>query len=202
MSGVVAEGVYVRQFHQMVLEEMHRAEKRYEVGRLFGKQEAKKRQLISILNKLTPQNFENLFEQLLVINTTDVVTLTGFVSQIVWRVTKEPLYYQMYAKFCCLMNKSIIVKRLVLDECQNLSERSFGDVVEGMSKLSEEDRGWKSQTHAFSSLGNYSKWKCGLMALEERVLCGLPTDRITCLHPVANHGFDFVVDFINVNFKA
>ncbi|KAJ0970748.1 hypothetical protein J5N97_018707 [Dioscorea zingiberensis] len=150
----------------MVLEEMHRAETRYEVGRVFGKQEAKQRQLTSILNKLTPQNFENLFERLLEVNISDVVTLTGFVSQIVWRVTREPLYCQMYAEFCCLMNdellafsnnKTITVKRLVLNECQNLFEGCFGDVDRGMSKLSEEDKGVKKSDACVQFIGELFK---------------------------------------------
>ncbi|KAL0346528.1 UNVERIFIED_CONTAM: Eukaryotic translation initiation factor 4G [Sesamum calycinum] len=52
---------------------MHRAEKKYEVGRIADEEEAKQRQLKAILNKLTPQNFEKLFQQVKQVNIDNVV---------------------------------------------------------------------------------------------------------------------------------
>ncbi|KAE8679485.1 Eukaryotic translation initiation factor 4G, putative isoform 2 [Hibiscus syriacus] len=48
---------------QTPLQMMHKAERKYEVGIVSGAEESKQRQLKAILNKLTPQNFEKLFEQ-------------------------------------------------------------------------------------------------------------------------------------------
>lgn len=48
---------------QSPMQMMHKAEKKYEVGKVTDEEQAKQRQLKGILNKLTPQNFEKLFEQ-------------------------------------------------------------------------------------------------------------------------------------------
>ncbi|KAH7687476.1 MIF4G-like type 3 domain-containing protein [Dioscorea alata] len=135
----------------MALNEMHTAEKRYEVGREFGKQEAKQRQLRSILNKLTPANFEVLFEQVLDVTLVDPSVVPDFVLQIVGRAIGEPIYCEMYAELCYLIdgklsvcyssdNNIFTVKRLVLNECQKIFERGFGVVDEETIKLSEDER--------------------------------------------------------------
>lgn len=135
----------------MALNEMHRAEKRYEVGRVYGKQETKQRLLRSILNKLTPQNFKALFEQVLDVTLFDATAVPDFVLQIVGRATGEPIYCEMYAELCHLIdgklpvyfssdNKMMTVKKLVLNECQRMSERGFGVVDEETIKLSEDER--------------------------------------------------------------
>ncbi|KAG5223455.1 eukaryotic translation initiation factor [Salix suchowensis] len=54
---------------------MHKAEKKYEVGKVVDEEAAKQRKLKGILNKLTPQNFEKLFEQVKDVNIDNVVTL-------------------------------------------------------------------------------------------------------------------------------
>ncbi|KAF7137278.1 hypothetical protein RHSIM_Rhsim07G0038700 [Rhododendron simsii] len=48
---------------QTPLQVMHKAKKKYEVGKVTDEEVVKQRQLKAILNKLTPQNFEKLFEQ-------------------------------------------------------------------------------------------------------------------------------------------
>ncbi|KAG5538779.1 hypothetical protein RHGRI_019359 [Rhododendron griersonianum] len=53
---------------QTPLQVMHKAEKKYEVGKETDEEVAKQRQLKAILNKLTPQNFEKLFEQVKAVN--------------------------------------------------------------------------------------------------------------------------------------
>ncbi|KAJ6328316.1 hypothetical protein OIU77_010083 [Salix suchowensis] len=57
------------------LQTMHKAERKYEVGKVTDQEAAKQRQLKGILNKLTPQNFEKLFEQVKDVNIDNVVTL-------------------------------------------------------------------------------------------------------------------------------
>ncbi|XP_059456204.1 uncharacterized protein LOC132185427 isoform X2 [Corylus avellana] len=112
---------------------MHKAEKKYEVGKLVDEEEAKQRQLRAILNKLTPTKFEKLFEQVKAVNIDNVATLTGVVSQIVDRASMEPIYCEMYVNFCCHLagelpdfnedNEKITFKRVLLNKCQWEFER-------------------------------------------------------------------------------
>ncbi|MCI06247.1 eukaryotic translation initiation factor 4G-like, partial [Trifolium medium] len=85
---------------QSPLQMMHRAEKKYEVGKVSDAEEAKQRQLKAILNKLTPQNFDRLFEQVKAVNIDNAVTLTGVISQIFEKALMEPTFCEMYANFC------------------------------------------------------------------------------------------------------
>ena len=57
------------------LQMMHKAEKKYEVGKVTDEEQAKQRQLKAILNKLTPQNFDKLFEQVKAVNIDNPDTL-------------------------------------------------------------------------------------------------------------------------------
>ncbi|KAJ7961875.1 Eukaryotic translation initiation factor 4G [Quillaja saponaria] len=82
------------------LQMMHKAEKKYEVGKVTDEEQAKQRQLKAILNKLTPQNFEKLFEQVKAVNIDNAVTLTGVISQIFDKALMEPTFCEMYANFC------------------------------------------------------------------------------------------------------
>ncbi|KAE8650289.1 eukaryotic translation initiation factor 4G [Cucumis sativus] len=112
---------------------MHRAEKKYEVGKLADKEETKQRQLKAILNKLTPQNFEKLFEQVKAVNIDNSKTLSGVISQIFDKALMEPTFCEMYAKFCLHLagelpdfsddNQKITFKRLLLNKCQEEFEK-------------------------------------------------------------------------------
>ena len=79
---------------------MHKAEKKYEIGKVSDEEEAKQRHLKGILNKLTPQNFEKLFAQVKELNIDNVVTLNGVISQIFDKALMEPTFCEMYASFC------------------------------------------------------------------------------------------------------
>ena len=79
---------------------MHKAEKKYEIGKVSDEEEAKQRHLNGILNKLTPQNFEKLFAQVKELNIDNVVTLNGVISQIFDKTLMEPTFCEMYASFC------------------------------------------------------------------------------------------------------
>ncbi|XP_057544287.1 eukaryotic translation initiation factor 4G-like isoform X2 [Amaranthus tricolor] len=112
---------------------MHRAENKYEIGKISDEEEAKQRKLKGILNKLTPQNFEKLFEQVKEVNIDNAVTLTGVISQIFDKALMEPTFCEMYANFCqCLAsglpelsvdNEKITFRRLLLNKCQEEFER-------------------------------------------------------------------------------
>ncbi|KAG7028728.1 hypothetical protein SDJN02_09909, partial [Cucurbita argyrosperma subsp. argyrosperma] len=128
------------------LQMMHRAEKKYEVGKVADEEETKQRQLKAILNKLTPQNFEKLFEQVKAVNIDSSKTLIGVINQIFDKALMEPTFCEMYADFCLHLadelpdfsddNQKITFKRLLLNKCQEEFEREQEENDE-VNKVSE-----------------------------------------------------------------
>ncbi|XP_058008245.1 eukaryotic translation initiation factor 4G isoform X2 [Hevea brasiliensis] len=156
---------------QTPLQMMHKAEKKYEVGKVSDEEEAKQRQLKAILNKLTPQNFEKLFEQVKAVNIDNTATLTGVISQIFDKALMEPTFCEMYANFCYHLagglpdftkdNEKITFKRLLLNKCQEEFERGEREQeeankadVDGETKQSEEEREEKRIKARRRMLGN------------------------------------------------
>ncbi|MED6149668.1 Eukaryotic translation initiation factor 4 gamma 1 [Stylosanthes scabra] len=155
---------------QSPLQMMHKADKKYEVGKVTDAEEAKQRQLKAILNKLTPQNFEKLFEQVKTVNIDNAVTLTGVISQIFEKALMEPTFCEMYANFCSHLaaelpdfsedNEKITFKRLLLNKCQEEFERGEREqeeankADEGEVKQSAEEREEKRTKARRRMLGN------------------------------------------------
>lgn len=156
---------------QTPLQVMHRAERKYEIGKVSDEEQAKQRQLKAILNKLTPQNFEKLFEQVKAVNIDNATTLTGVISQIFDKALMEPTFCEMYANFCFHLaaelpdfsedNEKITFKRLLLNKCQEEFERGEREQEEankadeeGEVKQSEEEREEKRIKARRRMLGN------------------------------------------------
>ncbi|KAJ8573417.1 hypothetical protein K7X08_009928 [Anisodus acutangulus] len=150
---------------------MHKAERKYEVGKVTDEEQAKQRQLKSILNKLTPQNFEKLFQQVKEVNIDNDVTLNGVISQIFDKALMEPTFCEMYANFCqhlaaelpdlSVDNEKITFRRLLLNKCQEEFERGEREEQEanvtneeGEVKLSAEEREEKRVKARRQMLGN------------------------------------------------
>ncbi|XP_042506070.1 eukaryotic translation initiation factor 4G-like isoform X2 [Macadamia integrifolia] len=150
---------------------MHKAEKKYVVGKASDEEERKQRQLKAILNKLTPQNFDKLFEQVKEVNIDNAGTLSGVISQIFDKALTEPTFCEMYANFCFHLatalpdfnedNEKITFKRLLLNKCQEEFERgereqaeANRDEEEGEVKMSEEEREEKKVQARRRMLGN------------------------------------------------
>ncbi|KAL8119357.1 eukaryotic translation initiation factor 4G-like isoform X2 [Apium graveolens] len=150
---------------------MHKAERKYEVGKITDEEQAKQRQLKSILNKLTPQNFERLFEQVKQVNIDNAGTLTGVISQIFDKALMEPTFCEMYANFCYYLagelpdfiedDEKITFKRLLLNKCQEEFERGEREEEEanreegeGETKQSDEEREQKRVQARRRMLGN------------------------------------------------
>ncbi|KAM3263813.1 eukaryotic translation initiation factor 4G-like isoform X2 [Capsicum annuum] len=153
------------------LQVMHKADKKYEIRKVTDAEEAKRRHLKSILNKLTPQNFEKLFEQVKEVNIDSATTLAGVISQIFDKALMEPTFCEMYANFCYHLagelpdfvedNQKITFKRLLLDKCQEEFERGEREEAEAESmeengevNLSEGKREEKSLQVRRRMLGN------------------------------------------------
>ncbi|XP_073025917.1 eukaryotic translation initiation factor 4G-like isoform X1 [Primulina eburnea] len=158
-------------YPQTPLQVMHKAEKKYEIGKITDEEEAKQRQLKSILNKLTPQNFEKLFEQVKEVNIDNFVTLSGVISQIFDKALMEPTFCEMYANFCFHLaaglpnlrvdNETITFKTLLLNKCQEEFERGEREEEEankaeeeGENKRTAEEREEKRLQARRRMLGN------------------------------------------------
>ncbi|KAJ1375739.1 MIF4G-like, type 3 [Sesbania bispinosa] len=129
---------------QSPLQMMHKAEKKYEVGKVTDEEEAKQRQL--------------------------KVTLTGVISQIFEKALMEPTFCEMYANFCAHLaaalpdlsqdNEKITFKRLLLNKCQEEFERGEREqeeankADEGEVKQSVEEREEKRTKARRRMLGN------------------------------------------------
>ncbi|XP_010269861.1 PREDICTED: eukaryotic translation initiation factor 4G-like isoform X3 [Nelumbo nucifera] len=156
---------------QTPLQVMHKAQKKYEVGKVSDEKENKQRQLKAILNKLTPQNFEKLFKQVKEVNIDNAVTLRGVISQIFDKALMEPTFCEMYANFCFHLagelpdfsedNEKVTFKRSLLNKCQEEFERGEREQAEadrveeeGEIKQSEEEREEKRIRARRRMLGN------------------------------------------------
>jgi translation initiation factor 4G len=136
---------------QVSMPVMHKAEKKYEIGKVSDEEEVKQRQLKAILNKLTPQNFEKLFEQVKRLNIDNIVTLNGVISQIFDKALMEPTFCEMYASFCFSLagelpnfvkdDEKITFKGLLLNKCQEEFER--GEREQAEADKAEEEGGIK-----------------------------------------------------------
>ncbi|MFS8022985.1 putative MIF4G-like, type 3, initiation factor eIF-4 gamma, MA3, MIF4G-like domain superfamily [Helianthus anomalus] len=150
---------------------MHKAERKYEVGKVTDEEQAKQRRLKGILNKLTPQNFEKLFDQVKEVNIDNADTLSGVIGQIFDKALMEPTFVEMYANFCSRLavelpgfgeeNEKITFKRLLLNKCQEEFERGEREEEEanrteeeGEMKQSEEEREEKRVKARRRMLGN------------------------------------------------
>ncbi|KAE8729017.1 Eukaryotic translation initiation factor 4G, putative isoform 2 [Hibiscus syriacus] len=156
---------------QTPLQMMHKTERKYEVGKVAGEEESKQRQLKAILNKLTPQNFEKLFEQVKTVNIDNAATLGRVISQIFDKALMEPTFCEMYADFCYHLagvlpdfsekNEKITFKRLLLNKCQEEFERGEREQEEankveqeGEAKQSEEGREKRIKARRRMLVGN------------------------------------------------
>lgn len=150
---------------------MHKAENKYEVGKVSDEEHSKQRQIKAILNKLTPQNFDKLFVQVKEVNIDSAFTLTGVISQIFDKALMEPTFCEMYAKFCVDLaadlpefnenNEKITFRRVLLNNCQEEFERGEREQAEadrpeeeGEVKLSKEEREEKRIKARRRMLGN------------------------------------------------
>ncbi|GAB2232862.1 hypothetical protein Drorol1_Dr00011925 [Drosera rotundifolia] len=124
-----------------------------------------------LIDKLTPQNFEKLFEQVKAVNIDNALTLGGVISQIFDKALMEPTFCEMYADFCYHLaselpdlsvgDEKITFKRLLLNKCQEEFERGEREEEEankadneGESKLSDAEREEKRLKSRRRMLGN------------------------------------------------
>ncbi|MCO5579506.1 hypothetical protein L7F22_033361 [Adiantum nelumboides] len=156
---------------QTPLPPVHKAEKRYEVGKASDEEEQKQRQMKGILNKLTPQNFQKLFEKVKDVNIQSAFTLTGVISQIFDKALTEPTFCEMYATFCKQLaadmpefvedGDRVTFKRVLLNKCQDEFHRGEKEQAEasaveegGNENMSAEEREEKRVLAKRRMLGN------------------------------------------------
>ncbi|PON99784.1 26S proteasome regulatory complex, non-ATPase subcomplex, Rpn1 subunit [Trema orientale] len=149
---------------------MHKAENKYEVGKVRDEEEAKQRRFRAILNKLTPHNFAKLL-QAMAIDIDNAETLRGVVGQIFDRALMEPTFCEMYVCLCFHLSgelpdfsedkEKITFKRVLVNKCQEEFERGEREQEEankadeeGEVKQSEEEKEEKRIKARRRMLGN------------------------------------------------
>eukprot|EP00210_Caulerpa_lentillifera_P005026 g4800.t1 len=157
---------------------LHRTENKYIVGgyQTDDREEEKRQKTFKgLLNKLTPDNFEKMFEKFKEIEISDPKTLRGLIDQIFDKALIETTFCPLYSDLCKLLTtempefeeegdkRRITFRRLLLNKCQ--AEYEKGDAAARAEKnakdenatISEEDRMEKlalAKKERFRSLGN------------------------------------------------
>lgn len=100
---------YNANFSMHNLPELHRSENRYVVGKSRTddpEEEKRQKQVKSILNKLTPDNFSKLLGQILGIEFPNQESLYGLVNQIFDKALSEPTFCELYSEMCKKLSDS------------------------------------------------------------------------------------------------
>ncbi|KAJ7520114.1 hypothetical protein O6H91_20G066900 [Diphasiastrum complanatum] len=155
---------------QTPLPTIHKAENKYEIGKVSDEEQLKQRQIKAILNKLTPQNFDRLFEQVKEVKIETAATLREVISQIFDKALMEPTFCEMYAKFCVQLAQElpefnengvkVTFRRVLLNKCQEEFERGEREQEEaekeedGQIILTKEEREEKKVRARRRMLGN------------------------------------------------
>jgi translation initiation factor 4G len=90
------------------LKELHHTDNKYNIKRDLDEDGKKQRLFMGILNKLTPQTFERMVEQVMEIRVTQAHVLEGFVDQIFSKALVEPTFCETYAMLCSAMSTRLV----------------------------------------------------------------------------------------------
>ncbi|CAG7820950.1 unnamed protein product [Allacma fusca] len=130
--------------------------------------DVKFRKVRAILNKLTPQTFDKLSDEVINIGLDSPVLLKGFILLIFEKALQEPKYVCMYAQLCKKLNKKVpnfdppnpeyttTFRRLLLSKCQDEYENrarasaAFDHRTERLTPEEEEEK----QISKLKMLGN------------------------------------------------
>uniref|UniRef100_A0A7S0SBK7 MIF4G domain-containing protein n=1 Tax=Mantoniella antarctica TaxID=81844 RepID=A0A7S0SBK7_9CHLO len=128
----------------------------------LDEEDKKQRAFKSILNKLTPENFEKLMELVLEEGINEAVTLIGLIAQIFDKALTEPTFAELYAMMCAALNdrfladqvefldpnslatgeaepKKTTFKRVLLNKCQEEFEKGDGAIKAAEKEVIEEE---------------------------------------------------------------
>ena len=118
--------------------ELHKTESKYIVGQTQSEdpeEEKKQKEIKSVLNKLTPQNFDKLVLRLIDIKFTQERSLVGLIDQIFDKSLTEPTFCELYAQLCQSLRdqlpefenaedgKKVTFRRVLLNKCQEEFEK-------------------------------------------------------------------------------
>ena len=78
----------------------------------LDEEEKKQRAFKSILNKLTPQNFEKLLEQILAEGIDEAQTLIGLIGQLFDKALTEPTFAELYAMMCQQLSNRFLAENI------------------------------------------------------------------------------------------
>ncbi|BDA41688.1 Eukaryotic translation initiation factor isoform 4G-1 [Coccomyxa sp. Obi] len=134
-------------------------------GSVIGGQEKAARQVKGILNKLTPENFDRLLQQVLDI-VTDAEILHSTITLVFENAVAQPTFAFMYAQLCDRLSKGLpefppaegearpmTFKRVLLNTCQEEFEGAQ-EAREALKSTPDEDREAAERKVKMRTLGN------------------------------------------------
>ncbi|GMH44131.1 hypothetical protein BSKO_12065 [Bryopsis sp. KO-2023] len=117
---------------------LHHAEDKYVIGELRSddpEEEKRQKKYKAVLNKLTPENFDRMFEQIIDVKVEEHKTLEGLIDQIFDKALTETTFCPLYANLCKKLmstmpefeiegdKRKVTFRRLLLNKCQNEFEK-------------------------------------------------------------------------------
>ncbi|MGL4472166.1 MAG: hypothetical protein ACRCT3_18510, partial [Aeromonas hydrophila] len=105
------------------------------------------RSIKSILNKMTPENFENCISEIKKLNINSKEKLNCFVEQVFNKAIQEESYSKLYSKLTCKFNELCVDKQsfrtVLLNKCQQMFKKGLDKLIEEvrefwMDKISKE----------------------------------------------------------------
>jgi translation initiation factor 4G len=70
-------------------------------------EEKRQKKFKGLINKLTVDNFDAIFETMLEVEVTSVKTLNGFVGQIFNKALAETVFCELYANLCLKLHENL-----------------------------------------------------------------------------------------------
>jgi ribosomal protein L7Ae-like RNA K-turn-binding protein len=137
----------------------------FSAGKIYTEnicEKTRQKSIKSILNKLTPDNFERLLDQLLLLKYPTKTSIDGLVSQIFDKAISEPTFSELYAELARRLLASsdqssglslsvrATIRRYLVIKCQVEFERS----IKSVSKENSNNLEYKEKQARHKALGN------------------------------------------------
>ena len=130
--------------------QLHKTEHKYTVGQTKTddpEEEKRQKEIKSVLNKLTPQNFDKLYVKLTEIEISSEKTLVGLIDQIFDKSLTEPTFCPLYAELCNAVKDKLPefevdghkmnFRRVLLNKCQEEFEKGATAIQKARDDMNE-----------------------------------------------------------------
>eukprot|EP00240_Pyramimonas_obovata_P000669 CAMPEP_0118933126 /NCGR_PEP_ID=MMETSP1169-20130426/11361_1 /TAXON_ID=36882 /ORGANISM="Pyramimonas obovata, Strain CCMP722" /LENGTH=548 /DNA_ID=CAMNT_0006875853 /DNA_START=132 /DNA_END=1774 /DNA_ORIENTATION=+ len=153
--------------------DIKKAENAWVVGQVRTDDDKMLRTIKGILNKITPEKFEKLSDQIVAAGITTAELLRGVISLIFDKAVAEPTFCPLYARLCLKLSKTLAefppaegedkpmtFRRILLNTCQEEFEGAAAQRASIMKEIAaepnitEEDKEYRLKKVKLATLGN------------------------------------------------